>query len=166
MVWNKGYTKYTNTSVMKTSQTIKSKHIDNFKSWREGAKEIGIIPEAYPEFIETKELAELIGVVLGDGNISSFPRTQRLIITSNSNNVGFIQRYATIIKVVFNKTASIQKVKATNATRISFLRGLFEAEGSLLKTLGYHPERRDKGVRLRKKHEALDFEKLIKFRVY
>jgi hypothetical protein len=35
-----------------------------------------------------------------------------------------------------------------------------------LKLLNFHPERRSKEVRLRKKEEALRFEKLISFRNY
>jgi hypothetical protein len=76
---------------------------------------------------------------------------------------------------------------------VSALSGLFEAEGSFsihkptytynfsfsnvnisllnevekaLKSLNFHPERRSKAVRLRKKEEALRFEKLISFRNY
>ncbi|MGA3291823.1 MAG: LAGLIDADG family homing endonuclease [Candidatus Microgenomates bacterium] len=76
---------------------------------------------------------------------------------------------------------------------VSALSGLFEAEGSFsihkptytynfsfsnvnvslldevekaLKLLNFHPERRSKEVRLRKKEEALRFEKLISFRNY
>ena len=184
----------------------------------------------YLSFARSEELAEYIGVVLGDGNISSFPRTERLIIVGNSNNKGFIERYSSLTKKIFRKTPTVTKILGINAIRISIyqkfiskrlnipsgnrskyifkipswiminnnyvislLRGLFEAEGSFsihlptytynfsfsnrnisildeveraLVLLGFHSERRSDGVRLRKKHEALTFEKLIGFRKY
>jgi len=77
MVWNKGLTKFTNKSLLQTSLTMKSKRLDNFRSWREKMKSEGKIPSDYPEFEKNEMLAEYIGVILGDGNISEFPRTQR-----------------------------------------------------------------------------------------
>ena len=193
-------------------------------------KEIGKIPSGYPPFSESEDLAEYIGVVLGDGNIGEFPRTERIIIVGNANNDGFIKRYAKITESLFKKKPALSHDKDANAVRISlyqkkiskrlnvpvgnrskldiiipswiwknkkylisFLRGLFEAEGSLsvhiptgtynfqfknqnksllkivlrgLKLLGYHPEIRINSIRLRKKMEVESFRKLICFRVY
>lgn len=193
-------------------------------------KELGIIPKCYPNLKKDHLLAELIGVILGDGNISEFPRTERLLIISNSNNAGFIKRYTNLVEKLFNKKAAVYQVRGTHATRIgiyqkfiserlgvpcgnrkdlryklptwistnrynllSWLRGLFEAEGSLsihrptytynfqfsnknesllnlvekyLKLLGFRPERREDCVRLRKKEEVIIFRDLIKFRQY
>lgn len=193
-------------------------------------KELGIIPKYYPNLKKDRLLAELIGVILGDGNISEFPRTERLLIISNSNNAGFIKRYTNLVEKLFNKKAAVYQVRGTQTTRIgiyqkfiserlgvpcgnrkdlryrlptwisvdrynllSWLRGLFEAEGLLsihkptytynfqfsnknesllnlveknLNSLGFHPERRKNSVRLRKKEEVIMFRDLIKFRQY
>ena len=74
MSWNKGFTKETHLSVMKISRTMRERHIDNFLNWRNRIKEIGKIPKDYPKLNPTEELTEFIGVVLGDENISQFPR--------------------------------------------------------------------------------------------
>lgn len=167
---------------------------------------------------------------MGDGNIGRFPRCERIIISCNSNNKGFVERYAQLTKKLFQKNPTVSKVKDKNNIRISlyeknisrrlsiplgnrnniayqtpkwitknkqnlihFLRGLFEAEGSLsihlptytcnfqfcntnksllqsvssgLQFLGFHPEVRKYHVRLRKKVEVEKFRKMIKFRMY
>lgn len=229
--WNKGFTKETHPSVKKISQTMRRKKIDNFKYWREKAKKIGVIPGSYPDFKKSKELAEYIGVVLGDGNISEFPRTERIIISCNANNPGFINYYAKLTEKIFNKRPTVSRILDKNSVRISlyqkniskrlgipsgnrggrdikmpnwifrnkvylikFLRGLFEAEGSLsvhkktytynfqfsnrnksllritergLRALGFNPEiRKNIAIRLRRKKEVKNFRELIKFRVY
>lgn len=230
MSWNRGLNKYTSESVQKISRTFKEKHIDNFKNWRENMRQLGRIPSGYPDFVKSESLSELIGVVLGDGNLSKFPRTERIIIASNSNNPGFVRRYSGIVEKIFKKKPTISKLVGANCIRISlyqkfiskrlgiplgdrgklvydlpewirgnksflvsFLKGLFEAEGSLsihLKTstynfqfcnynnsllnivknelilLGYHPEVRKIYVRLRKRLEVESFRQLIRFRDY
>lgn len=120
--WNKGQTKYTNLSVKKISDTMKEKGIDNFKIWREKMKTEGKIKSEYLPLKKDGNLAELIGVVLGDGHICSYPRTEELRIISNSNNSGFITRYAKIIEKVFNKKPYIRNSNQNNSTRI----GLYE----------------------------------------
>lgn len=193
-------------------------------------KLIGKIPADYPPFIKSEVFAEYVGVILGDGNISKFPRTERLTIVGNANNPGFIQRYAELTSRFFSKQPAISKMSGANAIRISiyqknistrlkiptgnrskfefrlpgwiwrnkiflikFLKGLFEAEGSLsihmptytynfqfknynksllkvvsdsLMRLGYNPEIRENAIRLRKKEEVVSFKNLIKFREY
>ena len=230
MPWNKGYTKLIHPSVLKISRTMRLKKLDNFLSWRNKMKELGIIPKDYPPFPLSGDLAEYIGVILGDGNISMFPRTERIILVSNANNNGFIKHYSILTERLFNKKPKIYKLNDCQAVRITlyqkyiserlgipignrgklhlrpkrwihankkflirYLKGLFEAEGSFsihlptstynfsfsnrntsllndvekaLTSLGYHPERRTNAVRLRKKNEALAFEKLISFRKY
>lgn len=230
MSWNKGFTKENHPGVAKISRTMKRRHIDNFRLWREKMRVAGVIPSEYPSFPRSADLAEYIGVVLGDGNISAFPRSERIIITSNADNPGFIARYANLTKALFGKNPVVSKVNGKHAVRISlyqkniarrlgipagnrsqlhfrtprwisknqenvtrFLRGLFEAEGSLsihkptytynlqfsntnssllkavekgLKSLGYRPEIRKKAVRLRKRAEIESFRKLSRFREY
>ena len=67
--WAKGFTKNSNPSLAKMVQTFKIKRIDNFKKWREEAKLSGKIPANYPELKKDHDLAFLIGMILGDGNI-------------------------------------------------------------------------------------------------
>jgi len=106
--WSKGFTKETHKSVKKISLTMRERKIDNFRVWREKIKEDGKIPNDYPTLPRNGDTAELIGVVLGDGNIYKFPRTECLTIVSNSNNTGFIKRYSEIVKNLFNKKVTLQ----------------------------------------------------------
>mgnify|MGYP002134045413 CR=1 FL=1 len=117
--WSKGFTKENNLSVRKRSDTMKQKKLDNFSRWRDEMKQIGKIPSIYPALIKDGDLAELIGVTLGDGHIRSFPRTEELSIFSNSSNKGFVKRYSKIIEKVFNKQPAITRHgKEVNCTRI------------------------------------------------
>ncbi len=78
--WNKGLTKETNKSVKQTSLTMKKKKVYNFSRWREKMIKSGQIKSVYKDLKRDGNLAELIGVVLGDGHIGIFPRTERLLI--------------------------------------------------------------------------------------
>lgn len=101
--WNKGFTKYTHPSVLKISETFKRKKLDNFKRWRDEMKKLGKIRSSYPIFKKEGDLAELIGVVLGDGHIGFFPRSESLTIACNAKNRGFIKRYKNLIRKFFEK---------------------------------------------------------------
>lgn len=116
--WNKGQTKETNISVRKISDTMKRKKIDNFKKWREMMKMEGKIKSEYPPLKKDGNLAELIGVVLGDGHIWRYDRTEELSIFSNSNNPGFVRRYADLIEKVFHKKPTIRRHSKANCIRI------------------------------------------------
>lgn len=105
--WNKGQTKYTNLSVKKISETMKSRKIDNFKIWRDKMKKEGKIKSRYLPFKRNGDLAELIGVILGDGHIWQYERTEELSVFSNANNLGFIKRYAKLIEIIFGKKPKI-----------------------------------------------------------
>jgi len=98
---------------------MRNKKIDNFRRWREEMKKIGIIPNGYPPLKKSRKLAEYLGVVLGDGNISKFPRTERIIISCNSKNIGFIKRYSLFTEELFNKKPTVSKVWNANNVRIS-----------------------------------------------
>ncbi|MBU3925109.1 MAG: LAGLIDADG family homing endonuclease [Patescibacteria group bacterium] len=117
--WNKGFTKENHSSVLKISQTMKEKKINNFAGWRKKCIEKGLLKSKYPDFKKNEDLAELIGVVLGDGHIQSFPRTERLTISSHSKNRGFINRYACLIEKVIKKKPYCEKIKNANCVRIS-----------------------------------------------
>lgn len=117
--WSKGFTKHTHPSILKISETMKRKKLDNFATWREAARLRGLIPSSYPDFKRDGDLSELMGVVYGDGNISKFPRTERLIIAANSNAKGFIKRYANLVEKTFTKKPTLMKVCNSNCVRIS-----------------------------------------------
>lgn len=167
-VWNKGLTKETHPSLKKTSVTMRTRRLDNFKSWRDEMKQAGIIKSQYPPFKKNGDLAELIGIVLGDGHIGTHERCESLRIVGDANKMGFVNRAANLIESVFGKRPNIAKRKNGNGVNITlyekgiakrlgiptggrsyyrfvlprwiarnrkytlrFLRGLYEAEGSL-----------------------------------
>lgn len=115
--WNKGYTKETHPSVAKIFETFKRKKIDNFAEWRNEMIKKGRIKVNYPALKKSGDLAELIGVVLGDGHICKFPRTESLTIDSNANNPGFVKRYARLIEKIFDKKPAIIK-RPSNCIRL------------------------------------------------
>jgi DNA-binding transcriptional regulator WhiA len=117
--WSKGFTKENHPSIRKISETMKRKKIDNFASWRRESIRSGKIVTVFPPLERNGDLAELIGVLLGDGHIQKFPRTERLLIFSNSNNPGFIKRYKTLVEKLFNKTTYVYQQTGQNCTRIS-----------------------------------------------
>lgn len=97
---------------------MKRKKLDNFAGWREEMKKIGVIRSIYPDLIKNGDLAELIGVVLGDGHIMKYPRTEELSIFANSNNPGFIERYSRLVERIFVHTPAITRHGNDNCTRI------------------------------------------------
>jgi hypothetical protein len=103
----------------KISETMKARKLDNFKAWRDRMKVEGKIKSSYEPFEKSADLAELIGVVLGDGHIQRFPRTERLLIFSNANNPGFIERYTRIVEAIFGKKPYVYKQKDKECIRIS-----------------------------------------------
>ncbi len=225
--WNKGKTKTTSVSVRQISQTFKSKKIDNFKVWRDGAFQ-EIRKASKQPLLKNIDTAVLTGLALGDGHIHQSLRTESLTISLNTKYPGLIKYTQELAFRVFNKRPSLSKAKNSNCMKVQFyqqniskrlmlpignrkddkigvpkwifkekrliigcLKGLFEAEGSLsihlptctynfqfsnkntilldqvetmLRGLGYNPERRQVSVRLRKKAEVVSFKKLIHFR--
>lgn len=98
---------------------MKARRIDNFKEWREKMRKLGKIKSVYPEFKKTGDLAELIGVVQGDGHIGVFPRSEVLLIFSNSNNPGFVKRYSGLVENIFKKRPALSKRRLENCIKIS-----------------------------------------------
>lgn len=98
---------------------MKRKKIDNFSKWREVMKKEGKFKSTYPSFKRGGDLAELLGVVLGDGNIYKFPRTEGLRIVGNSAYPGFAVRYSKIIENVFGKKPNVSKRSNSNAFNIT-----------------------------------------------
>lgn len=171
-VWNKGLTKDTHPALKKTSDTMRKKHIDNFKAWRDDMKQHGLIKASYPPLKKDGDLAELIGVILGDGHIHAHDRCDSLRIVGDRGKMGFVNRAAHLVYMVFEKHPKIARRKESNGVnvtlyekniaqrlnipagsraryefllpgwiersrryKIRFLRGLYEAEGSI----SHHP---------------------------
>jgi len=84
----------------------------------------------YGPLRKTTELSELIGILLGDGHIQKFPRTERFVITCGIDKSRYIKRIIDIIEKVFSKKPSILKRKDENTADIS----LYQCE--LSKRLG------------------------------
>lgn len=117
--WNKGLTSETSVSVKKISETMRRRKIDNFFQWREEMKRNGLIKREYLSLQKNGNLAELIGVILGDGNIYKFPRTECLRIVSNTSHKGFVDRYAKIVERIFFKKPHVAERSDSNATNIT-----------------------------------------------
>ena len=81
-------------------------------------KRLGKIKADYPSLPHSGDLAELIGVVLGDGHIWRYPRTEELSIFSNSNNPGFVNRYRSLVERIFNKKPVLTRHSNKNCIRI------------------------------------------------
>ena len=128
--WSKGLTKDTHPSLRKISETMRRKKLDNFAAWRIEAARKGKWRTSFPPLPKNGDLAELIGVVLGDGHIEKFPRTERLLIFSHSSNKGFIKRYTRLVELVFEKKTYVYKETNVNCVRISLY------EKSISKRLG------------------------------
>lgn len=119
-VWNKGLTKETNASLYKTSETMRSNRLDNFKKWRDDMKQQGIIKSVYPPLTKNGDLAELIGIVLGDGHIHEHDRCESLRIVGDARKMGFVERSAQLVYAVFKKQPKVAKRKSSNGINITF----------------------------------------------
>lgn len=104
------------TSGQKISTTMRERHVDNFAQYRE--KVYKNRPASYFSIPESAELAELLGVVLGDGYIGAHDRTEVLRIACNYNNPGFIERYSRLVAALFSKTPSVKKRTTSNCVDI------------------------------------------------
>lgn len=117
--WNKGKTKENDPSVNKISETFKRKGIDNFAGWRKNARKAGLIPDSAIPFKRTTDLAFLIGLILGDGNINVMARTQCLRITLGTNRPKLWKYTIWVIENIFNKKPSAYKRNSANCMNIT-----------------------------------------------
>ena len=117
--WNKGLARTNNASVRKISETMKARKLDNFAAWRKRMVIEGKMKSHYPALRKNGDLAELIGVILGDGYIGAFPRTEVLRIVASANNEGFIKRYSELVEKIFQKVPTIKKRNSTEAVDIT-----------------------------------------------
>lgn len=73
----------------------------------------------YPQLIKDESLAELIGIILGDGNLYRHPRTENLRITVNSKDKYYIHHIVNLVENVFKKKPSVVKRKGKQAVSIN-----------------------------------------------
>jgi len=76
----------------------------------------GIKIKRCQELAKNSNLAELIGIVLGDGNLYKHSRTESLRVICNSKDTDYIQHIADLIRKAFKKTPSVIRRKNENAT--------------------------------------------------
>lgn len=115
--WSKGLTKDEHPSIRRISEARRKS--DNFQKWREKMRLAGKIKSEYPALPRNGDLAELIGVTLGDGHIGRFPRCDCLRITANGDNIGFVRRYARLVESIFDRAPAVAKVNGSKAVIIT-----------------------------------------------
>lgn len=114
--WNKGKTKDNHPGLRRLSQTLKAAKEWNFSDWQRKRK-LQYVSQ-YKELEKDNNLAELIGIILGDGNLHKHLRTENLRITCNSKDTGYIKHIGNLIKKVFHKSPSIRKRNDVNAVSV------------------------------------------------
>lgn len=103
----------------KISRTFKRKKIDNFKKWRDAMKMTGKIPVKYSPFKRDAMLAFLIGLILGDGHICRFPRTEKLEIALGTIRPELIELTVNVVEHVFAKRPHILYPKGTRMIKVA-----------------------------------------------
>ncbi|MBI2474346.1 MAG: hypothetical protein HYV68_01475 [Candidatus Taylorbacteria bacterium] len=116
--WSRGLTKATSKSIDKISQTFKKRHIDNFLSWRQSEEFRDRYKPPVP-LVRNGDMAFLIGLILGDGHVNKFDRTEGLRITWGTDKPELWRYAAKIMEGVFNKKATVAKVKNANCMIVS-----------------------------------------------
>ncbi len=117
MPWNKGFNKNTHPSVLKISETMRVKKIDNFYEWRKKLQD-----RLNKPLIRDEKLAFLTGLSLGDGYIQKFPRTERLRIVLGTDKPSLWQYTAKLVEDIFQKRPWVKTRKYTKAIDISIYR--------------------------------------------
>lgn len=79
----------------------------------------GIIVSQPRALIRGSQTATLTGLILGDGNIHRFPRTEKLTITLGTDKPKLIDYAEKMVSGVFRKTPITSKIPNTNAVRIT-----------------------------------------------
>lgn len=85
----------------------------NFSKWQEDRKINYVEPQ------KNEALAELIGIILGDGNLYKHSRTDSLRIICNSQDERYIQHIVKLIENIFKKEPSVIKRKNENTAVIT-----------------------------------------------
>lgn len=119
--WNKGKTKETHPSLLRLSNALKIKKEWNFSKWQRERNKQQIIQ--YKELIRNSNLAELVGIILGDGNLYKHARTENLRIICNSKYTIYTRHIISLIRKVFYKMPSLSKRRNKNAVNINLYQG-------------------------------------------
>ena len=112
--WNKGLTKLTNSSLLKTPHTLAGKKKSNFWKWQDKNK------ITYSNLVHSKELAEFYGTILGDGCVEKFPRTDKITISFNRKEQDHLLHVFKIICELFDKEPKIRSRKTSNCDDLYF----------------------------------------------
>lgn len=111
--WNKDKTKETHLSLLVLSKKLKAQTEWNFSKWQRRNRVY------YDKLTKDEELAELIGIILGDGNLYKCARTDNLRVICGLKDTNYIQHIASLIEKTFVKKPVITKRKNENAAVIS-----------------------------------------------
>ena len=117
VAWNKDFTKNSHPGLKKLSDTLRNRVSWNFSKWQEGQRKEWERRRNI-KFNRNTDLAELIGVILGDGNLSKYDRTESIRVVCHSAKVRYIKHIVMLMERVFDKKPSIQKRKKENAVTI------------------------------------------------
>lgn len=117
--WSKGKTKQTHPSLLKLSQRLASQKRWNFSNWQK-INRAKLEKERKKKLKKNNYLAEFIGVLLGDGNLTAYPRTDAVRIVYNSEECNYINHIAMLIEKIFNKKPTVNKRNKEKATDIVF----------------------------------------------
>lgn len=67
---------------------------------------------------KSSELAELVGIVLGDGNIHKFKRCQRLLISCNSTDKDYIKHISFLVEKILKKKPTVKQRRNVQCTDV------------------------------------------------
>lgn len=112
--WNKGLTKLTSQSLLKTSTTLAGRKKSNFWQWQQKNK------VHYTELSHSNVLAEFYGTMLGDGCMEKFPRTDKITVSFNRKEQDHLQHIFKIINLLFNKQPKIRIRKTSQCDDLYF----------------------------------------------
>jgi hypothetical protein len=108
--WNKGLTKENSAGLARVAHARRTKN--NFAEWHKAN------PVRYASLSRDADLAFLIGLVLGDGNIHSHLRTECLTLALGTDKPALWKYAAYLIEKIFQKKPYVAKIKASECMRV------------------------------------------------
>ena len=120
--WNTGKTKNNDKRLLKMSNTFKRKKIDNFAHWRNKRKKLGFVPTKSSAIPKDQYAATLIGLILGDGHIQQFPRTQKLTVSLGTDKPDLIDFTFNLILYTFHKKPTVYYSKTSKVAQVYIYR--------------------------------------------
>lgn len=112
--WNKGLTKLTSRSLLKTSITLASRKKSNFWEWQQKNR------VHYASLEKSDMLAEFYGTMLGDGCMEKFSRTDKITISFNRKEQEHLQHVFRMVSLLFKKNPSIRIRKVSQCDDLYF----------------------------------------------